>query len=220
VAVLRERDAIRDRRLLVISVVVLAMVTAALVLHTALHLEPSVISLLGGLLLLALSRLDPDAVAKDVEWPTLAFFAGLFIMVGGLVATGVIEAISRAVTEATDGRLLLASVVLLWGSAILSAFIDNIPYVATMSPVVADMVNAQGNTDTSHVLWWALALGADLGGNATAIGASANVVVIGLAERAGKPISFWEFTRYGLVVTLVSIVLATPYLWLRYFAFG
>ena len=220
VAVLRERDAIRDRRLLVISVVVLAMVTAAFVLHTALHLEPSVISLLGGLLLLALSRLDPDAVAKDVEWPTLAFFAGLFIMVGGLVATGVIEAISRAVTEGTDGRLLLASVVLLWGSAILSAFIDNIPYVATMSPVVADMVNAQGNTDTSHVLWWALALGADLGGNATAIGASANVVVIGLAERAGKPISFWEFTRYGLVVTLVSIVLATPYLWLRYFAFG
>jgi Na+/H+ antiporter NhaD/arsenite permease-like protein len=220
VAVLRERDAIRDRRLLVISVVVLAMVTAAFVLHTALHLEPSVISLLGGLLLLALSRLDPDAVAKDVEWPTLAFFAGLFIMVGGLVATGVIEAISRAVTEATDGRLLLASVVLLWGSAILSAFIDNIPYVATMSPVVADMVNAQGNTDASHVLWWALALGADLGGNATAIGASANVVVIGLAERAGKPISFWEFTRYGLVVTLVSIVLATPYLWLRYFAFG
>jgi Na+/H+ antiporter NhaD/arsenite permease-like protein len=217
IASLRERDAIRDSRLLALSLVVLAVVTVAFVLHTALGLEPSVVAILGGLLLLALSRLDAGEVAGDVEWPTLVFFAGLFVMVGSLVATGVIEEISRAATDATEGRLFLASMVLLWGSAALSGVIDNIPYVATMSPVVADMVQANGNTDQSKVLWWALALGADLGGNATAVGASANVVVLGLAERAGTPITFWQFTKYGLVVTAVSITLAVPYIWLRYF---
>jgi Na+/H+ antiporter NhaD/arsenite permease-like protein len=158
-------------------------------------------------------------VARDVEWPTLVFFAGLFVMVGALVNTGVIERVSEAAADAVEGRLLLASMVLLWGSAVLSAIVDNIPYVATMSPVVADLVAADG-TDRSQVLWWSLALGADLGGNATAIGASANVIVLGIAERAGKPISFWEFTRYGLVVTLVTVALAMPYLWLRYFMFA
>ncbi|MCW6010581.1 ArsB/NhaD family transporter, partial [Micromonospora sp. CPCC 205371] len=218
IADLRERDAIRDVRLLVVSMLVLAVVTAAFVLHTALHLEPSVVAIVGGLVLLALSRLDAGAVAKDVEWPTLVFFAGLFVMVGGLVNTGVIEEISRAAIDATEGRLFLASMMLLWGSAALSAVVDNIPYVATMSPVVAEMVNSNGNTSQSQVLWWALALGADLGGNATAVGASANVVVLGIAERAGKPITFWQFTKYGLVVTVVTVALAMPYIWLRYFA--
>jgi Na+/H+ antiporter NhaD/arsenite permease-like protein len=100
---------------------------------------------------------------------------------------------------------------------VLSAVVDNIPYVATMSPVVADLARATGDESGSQVLWWALALGADLGGNATAVGASANVVILGLAERAGKPITFWQFTRYGLVVTAVTVGLAAPYLWLRYF---
>ncbi|MEJ3742599.1 ArsB/NhaD family transporter [Actinomycetes bacterium KLBMP 9797] len=218
IAVLRERDAIRDGRLLVISMAVLAVVTAAFVLHTVLHLEPSIVAMVGGLLLLALSRLDAGEVAKDVEWPTLVFFAGLFVMVGSLVSTGVVEEISRAAVEATEGRLFFASMVLLWGSAVLSAVVDNIPYVATMSPVVAEMVNSHGNASQSQVLWWALALGADLGGNATAVGASANVVVLGIAERAGKPISFWGFTKYGLIVTVVTVALAVPYLWLRYFA--
>ncbi|WP_406045866.1 ArsB/NhaD family transporter [Micromonospora sp. NBC_00898] len=220
IAALRERDAIRDRRLLVLSLAVLAAVTAAFVLHTVLNLEPAVVAIIGGLLLLALSRLDAGEVTSDVEWPTLVFFAGLFIMVGALVNTGVVEQISRAAISATEGRLPLASMVLLWGSAVLSAIVDNIPYVATMSPVVAEMVHAQGNTSQSQVLWWALALGADLGGNATAVGASANVVILGLAERAGKPITFWQFTKYGLIVTVVSIALAVPYLWLRYFAFA
>ncbi|BCB78374.1 ArsB/NhaD family transporter [Phytohabitans flavus] len=219
IATLRERDAIRDARLLVVSMVVLAAVTAAFVLHTVLHLEPSVVAIVGGLILLTLSRLDAGEVAKDVEWPTLVFFAGLFVMVGALVNTGVIDEISRAATDATEGRLFLATMVLLWGSALLSAVVDNIPYVATMSPVVAEMVNSNGNTSQSQVLWWALALGADLGGNATAVGASANVVVLGLAERAGKPITFWQFTKYGLVVTVVTVALTVPYLWLRYFAF-
>jgi Na+/H+ antiporter NhaD/arsenite permease-like protein len=216
IATLRERDAIRDPRLLVISMAVLVAVTAAFVLHTVLHLEPAVVAMLGGLLLLVLSRLEVEAVAKDVEWPTLVFFAGLFIMVGALVNTGVIEVISRAATEAFEGKLLLATIGLLWGSAVLSGLVDNIPYVATMSPIVAELVAAEG-TGRSQVLWWALALGADLGGNATAVGASANVVILGIAEQSGKPISFWTFTKYGLIVAAVSVALATPYLWLRYF---
>ena len=219
IADLREEDALQDRRLLVVSLIVLALVTVAFVLHTVLHLAPSVIALVGGLVLLAASRLDATEVAGDVEWPTLVFFAGLFVMVGSLVNTGVIEQVSRAAVEATEGRLFAASMMLLWGSAVLSAIVDNIPYVATISPVVAEMVNAEG-TSQSQVLWWALALGADLGGNATAIGASANVVVLGIAERAGQKITFWEFTKYGLVVTLATIALATPYLWLRYFVFA
>ena len=217
IMILRERDAIRDGRLLVISMAVLALVTAAFVLHTVLHLDPSVVAMVGGLGLLALSRLDAESVAKDVEWPTLAFFAGLFIMVGALVNTGAIGKLSTAIADAVEGELLLATMVLLWGSALLSAIVDNIPYVATMSPVVAELVNANGNTDQSRVLWWALALGADLGGNATAIGASANVVILGLAERAGKRISFWEFTKYGLIVAAVTVGVSMPYLWLRYF---
>ena len=215
VMVLKERDAIRDRRLLVVSGAVLAAVMVAFVLHTTLHLEPSVVAIVGGLILLALSRLDATDVAKDVEWPTLVFFAGLFVMVGALVNTGVIDTVADAAADAVEGRLGVATFVLLGGSAALSAIVDNIPYVATMSPVVAELVQAEG-ASRGQVLWWALALGADLGGNATAIGASANVVVLGLAERGGRRISFWEFTKYGLVVTAVTIALAVPYLWLRY----
>jgi Na+/H+ antiporter NhaD/arsenite permease-like protein len=138
-------------------------------------------------------------------------------MVGALVNTGAIGNLSTAIADAVEGKLLLATMVLLWGSAILSAIVDNIPYVATMSPIVAELVNANGNTEQSRVLWWALALGADLGGNATAVGASANVVILGLAERAGKRISFWEFTKYGLIVAAITVAAAMPYLWLRYF---
>ena len=220
VMALRERDAIRDGRLLVVSALVMVAVTAAFVLHTVLDLEPSVVALVGGLVLLAASRLDAGDVARDVEWPTLVFFAGLFVMVGGLVATGVIGRIAQAAADAVGGKLFLATMVLLWGSAALSAIVDNIPYVATMSPVVAELVDANGGGSEAQVLWWSLALGADLGGNATAVGASANVVVIGMAERAGRHISFWDFTRYGVVVTLVTVGLCTPYLWLRYFAFS
>ena len=146
---------------------------------------------------------------------------GLFVMVGGLVHTGVIETLSRAAADATEGRLLLTSMVLLWASAVLSAIIDNIPYVATMSPIVADLVEAaQGGTTDPNVLWWSLALGADLGGNATAVGASANVVILGIAERNRHKITFWEFTKYGLVVALITVALSVPYLYLRFFAFA
>ncbi|HEX5200471.1 ArsB/NhaD family transporter [Paractinoplanes rhizophilus] len=219
VMALRERDAIRDPRLLVISLSVLAAVLVAFVLHTVLGLEPSVVALLGGLLLLALSRLDAGEVARDVEWPTLIFFAGLFVMVGALVTTGVIDQIARAATDAVEGKLWPATMLLLWASAALSAIVDNIPYVATMSPIVAELVDGSGGLGKAQVLWWALAIGADFGGNATAVGASANVVVLGIADRAGHKITFWEFTKYGLIVTVVSVALAVPYLWLRFFAF-
>jgi Na+/H+ antiporter NhaD/arsenite permease-like protein len=218
VMALRERDSITDMRLLAVSGVVLAAVTAAFVLHTVLHLEPSVVAMVGGLVLLAASRLNPHEVAKDVEWETLVFFAGLFIMVGALVNTGIIGRLGDAAVSAFGDNQWAASMGLLWASAVLSALVDNIPYVATISPVVAQLVDASG--PGSQVLWWSLALGADLGGNATAVGASANVVILGLAARAGHKISFWQFTKYGLVVTVVTIALCVPYLWLRYFAFA
>ncbi len=217
VMALNEREAIRDRRLLTVSLVVLAVVTAAFVLHSVLHLEPSIVALVGGLALLALSRLDAEDVARDVEWPTLVFFAGLFVMVGALVKTGAIGQLADVAADAAEGRLAAASVGLLWGSAVLSGLVDNIPYVATMSPVVAELVQAEGGGPQAQSLWWSLALGADLGGNATAVGASANVVVLGLAERAGHRITFWGFTKYGLVVTVVTIAICTPYILLRYF---
>jgi Na+/H+ antiporter NhaD/arsenite permease-like protein len=220
VMALRERDAIRDRRLLIISLVILSLVLAAFLLQTVLHLEPAVVAIAGGLALLALSRLDAEQVAKDVEWPTLLFFVGLFVMVGALVATGVIDRVAHAATAAIGGHVLGASIVLLWASALLSAIVDNIPYVATLAPIVSDLAHASGGGVSTRVLWWALALGADLGGNATAIGASANVVMLGLAERAGRRISFWEFTRYGVVVAVVTVAVTTPYLWLRYFVFA
>jgi Na+/H+ antiporter NhaD/arsenite permease-like protein len=217
VMALNEREAIRDRRLLVVSLAVLTAVTAAFVLHTVLHLEPSVVAIVGGLVLLALSRLDAEDVAKDVEWPTLVFFVGLFIMVGALVNTGAIDQLANAAAEAAEGRLAGASIGLLWGSAGLSALVDNIPYVATMSPVVAELVQAEGGGAQAQSLWWSLALGADLGGNATAVGASANVVVLGLAAKAGHKISFWGFTKYGLIVAVVTVAICTPYVLLRYF---
>jgi len=219
---LSEREAITDLRLLVKSLVVLTAVMLAFVLHTVLHLEPSVVALLGAGLLVAVSKLPVSDALAEVEWPTLAFFMGLFVMVGGLVHTGVIEKLSEAAAEATEGEMLLTSMVLLWASAALSAIIDNIPYVATMSPIVADLVEAaQGNSGGTdpNVLWWSLALGADLGGNATAVGASANVVILGIAERNRHKISFWEFTKYGLIVAVITVALSVPYLYLRFFAF-
>ncbi|GAA4321860.1 ArsB/NhaD family transporter [Actinomadura luteofluorescens] len=215
VMALQEKEAITDRRLLWQSLTVLGLVIVAFVLHPVLHYEPSVVALLGAGLLVAATKVTTEQALEEVEWLTLVFFAGLFVMVGGLVETGVIGDISRAAADATDGRLGFATMLLLWASAILSAIVDNIPYVATMSPIVSDLVQQQPAGDGT-VLWWALALGADLGGNATAIGASANVVVLGIAARNGTPISFWQFTKYGLIVTIVTVALSVPYLWLRY----
>ncbi|PZG19766.1 ArsB/NhaD family transporter [Nonomuraea aridisoli] len=216
VMALNEREAIADRRLLWQSLAVLALVMAAFVLHPVLHYEPSVVALLGAGVLVAATKVTTQDALREVEWPTLVFFGGLFVMVGALVETGVIGQISQAAANATQGQLGLTTMLLLGASGVLSAIVDNIPYVATMSPIVADLVQANGGNDAAQVLWWALAFGADLGGNATAVGAAANVVVLGIAARNGTPISFWQFTKYGLVVAAVTIALCVPYLWLRY----
>ncbi|MFI8517721.1 SLC13 family permease [Streptomyces sp. NPDC085481] len=214
---LREREAISDPRLLAQGLGILALVVAGFVLHPVLHYEPSVVALLGAGLLVAISKVETDEVLGEVEWPTLAFFAGLFVMVGALIETGVIGTLAGSLADAIGGAELGGSMLLLGGSAVLSGVVDNIPYVATMAPVTGRLVADMGG-DPDHVMWWALALGADLGGNATAIGASANVVVLGIAERNRTPITFWQFTKYGLVVTAATVAVAALYLWLRYFA--
>jgi Na+/H+ antiporter NhaD/arsenite permease-like protein len=215
VMALNERQAIRDVPLLIKSSLVLVLVLAGFVLHSVLHLEPSIVALLGAGMLVLITRLQPRAIFADVEWQTLLFFAGLFVMVGSLVNLGVIEMVAEAATAAVGDNYFGAATAVLFGSAVFSGVIDNIPYVATMAPLVNDLVTSGGAA--AHPLWWALALGADLGGNATAIGASANVVMLGIAKRHGHPISFWTFTKYGLIVTAVTVTLCLPYLWLRYF---
>jgi Na+/H+ antiporter NhaD/arsenite permease-like protein len=214
---LDEREVIRDRRLLVRSLVVLVGVLAGFVLHSALHLDPSIVALLGAGVLVAITRVEPGEFLQEVEWSTLVFFMGLFIMVGALVEVGVIESLGEQLTEAVGDNFFLAATVLLWGSALLSGIVDNIPYVATMTPLVQGIVDSGNGSSEARALWWALALGADLGGNATAVGASANVVVLGIAAKNGHPISFWRFTKYGLVVAFVTILIAWPYLYLRYY---
>jgi len=214
---LDEREAIHDRALLVKSAVVLGMVLITFILHSALHVEPAIIALMGAGALVAWSRLDPPEYLEDVEWPTLVFFTGLFIMVGALVEVGVIESLGETLTEEVGGRYLAAGTVLIWVSGLLSGIVDNIPYVATMSPLVSDMVAAGDGSPQAESLWWALAIGSDLGGNATGVGASANVVVLGLAARNGHPISFWQFTKYGIVVATVTIAVSWVYYALRYF---
>nr|WP_218851768.1 ArsB/NhaD family transporter [Nocardioides panaciterrulae] len=216
VMALSEREAIRDRRLLVQSLVVLALVLVGFVLHPVLHYEPSVVALLGAGLLVLVSSVTVEEAIADVEWETLVFFMGLFVMVGALVETGVIDELAGLLVDATGGQLVATVLVLLLASMVLSGVVDNIPYVATMAPVVAALQQHGGGTD--HVLWWALAAGADLGGNATAVGASANVVVLGMAKRYGTPISFWEFTRYGLIVVAACAVVSVPWFWVRYLA--
>jgi Na+/H+ antiporter NhaD/arsenite permease-like protein len=214
---LDEREAIKDHRLLVTCGIVLAAVFTGFIGHTAFHIEPSVVALLGAGVLLLLSRSKAGDVMPGVEWETLVFFAGLFIMVGALVKTGVIDQVAEAATAATGGDALIASMLILIVSALLSGIIDNIPYTAAMSPVVLQLTQGVADPTQAEALWWSLAIGADFGGNLTAIGASANVVVLGIAARSGTPISFWEFTRKGAIVTLTTILLAVPYLWLRYF---
>lgn len=198
------------------SVIVLALVMVAFILHSVVHIEPSVIALFGAGTLVAISGLKPRDYVQDVEWATLIFFAGLFIMVGALVNVGALAEFSEYLKELFGSNTKMAASVILGLSAVLSGLIDNIPYVASMSPVISDLsVGLVGRQE--HVLWWSLAFGADFGGNATIIGASANVVAIGLAAKAGHHISFWKFAKYGIIVTAVSIAMVYPYILFFYF---
>ncbi|WP_228001204.1 ArsB/NhaD family transporter [Nocardia australiensis] len=217
VMALDEREAIRDRPLLIKCGAVLLAVFCGFVGHSVLHIAPAVVALLGAGVLVLISGVESEDYLSGVEWETLLFFAGLFVMVGALVETGVVARMAQWAADATHGDALVAVLLILVVSALLSGIIDNIPYVATMSPLVADLAAGVDNPIHADALWWSLTLGADFGGNLTAVGASANVVMLGIAVRAGAPVSFWEFTRKGAVVTAVTVIVAAPYLWLRYF---
>lgn len=211
--------AITDRRMLVRCLVVLGVVVVGFCLHTTLHLDPAIVAMLGAGVMALVSGATPAQYLEEVEWPTLVFFMALFVLVGSLVRTGVIGDLGRFAAETAGDRYLLAATGLMFGSAVLGAFVDNIPYTAAMAPIVQDMVAAAPDPALAEPLWWAFALGADLGGNTTAVAAAANVVIVGIAAQRGVPISFWRFTRYGLVVTAVTLSLAWVYVWLRYYAF-
>ena len=216
VMTLQAHDFLKDVILLKKSLGVLTLVMIAFVLHSFLHLEPPIVALFGAGVLVAISGLKPRDYVQDVEWSTLIFFAGLFIMVGGLVSSGALAELSSFLKDLFAGNTQFAALSILSISAVLSGIIDNIPYVTAMSPVISDLsVGLVGRQE--HVLWWSLAFGADFGGNATIIGASANVVAIGLAAKAGIHISFWKFAKYGILVTAVSIAMVYPYIYFLYF---
>ncbi len=209
---------IRDPILLRKSLIVLGLVIVAFFLHGALHLEAATIALFGAAALMLYARSDVEEVLRDVEWPTLLFFVGLFVLVGGLEATGFVGSIATALTNVAGGTSATTAIVVIWGSGIASGIVDNIPFTATMIPVIQDLARAEGLSEEEvRPLWWSLALGADFGGNLTLIGASANVVVAGMSERAGQRIPFLKFMLYGIPVTLVSLVVATVYILVRYY---
>ena len=205
--------AIKDRRLMVRALVVLAVTIAGFLAHSAIGLEAATIALLGATVLMIIGPLDPHEALRDIEWNTLFFFVGLFMLVEAVVHVGIVGGVADALATATGGRQDLATIGLLWLSAIASAVVDNIPYTATAIPVVERLAETGLAADP---LWWSLALGACLGGNLTIVGASANIVVANLAARDGHPITFMQFFRYGFVVVLASLVISTLYLWLRY----
>jgi Na+/H+ antiporter NhaD/arsenite permease-like protein len=214
--VLAELDpaaAITNRPLMIRSLVVLGLTIVGFLAHSALGLEAATIALLGATILMIVGPLDPHEALRDIEWNTLFFFVGLFMLVEAVVHVGIVGGIADALARATDGQLGLATMGVLWFSALASAVVDNIPYTATAIPIVERLV--EGGL-ASDALWWALALGACLGGNLTIVGASANIVVANLAARDGHPITFVQFFRYGIAVVLASLAISSAYLWLRY----
>ncbi|AQS59368.1 sodium:proton antiporter [Desulforamulus ferrireducens] len=213
---LNENDEIKDPKLLKQSLFVLALTIGGFLLHQYLHLESATIALAGAALLLLVTREEPEHALEAVEWPVIFFFAGLFILVGGLVEVGVIEWIAAKALEITGGELLTTGMLILWLSAIASAFVDNIPFVATMIPLIQDMGRLGGMTNLEP-LWWALSLGACLGGNGTIIGASANVVVAGMAEKQGIKFTFLGFMKVAFPLMIVSIIISSVYLYFFYF---
>ena len=224
---------IKDKGLLIKSLSVLGLVMLGFVFHGMFHYEPATIALFGAAVLLVISKEDVHHVLRDLEWPTLFFFIGLFIIVGGVVKVGLISKLSEGLitlTEPNAGSMFTLAIVMLWFSAIGSAIVDNIPFVASMIPLVKDTAEAvlPGGWDLKPLLqhatlmpvWWSLALGTCLGGNGTPIGASANVITIGLAGKAGYPITFRKFLLYSIPITLETLVLSTVYIVFRYYVFA
>jgi Na+/H+ antiporter NhaD/arsenite permease-like protein len=213
VLALDEREVLTDIPLLRWSLGVIALTILGFVFAVPLGLETGTIALFGATLLTLISRIDVETVLEEIEWPTLFFFIGLFMLVSAIVEVGIIDALAEFLIDLTGGDATVTTIGLLWLSAVASAIVDNIPYTTTMIPVV-ERLGASGIP--IEPLWWALALGACLGGNATIVGASANVVGANLAGRSGHPIGFATFFRYGFLVALLSIVIASAYLYVRY----
>ena len=211
---LDELECIKDSKLLKKCLAVFSLVIIGFLFHGALHFESATIALSGAILLLFISGENSELIFMEVEWKTIFFFCGLFILVGGIAATGVISLMAKAVISLTGGDLFLTAMAILWVSAIASAFIDNIPFVATMIPLILQL----GKMTSLDIfpLWWALSLGACLGGNGTIIGASANVVAIGMAEREGYKITFGHYFKIAFPVMLVTIVISTAYIVVAY----
>ena len=203
---------ITDAVLLRKALIVMGGVVIGFLAHGALHLQPATIALTGATILMLWGRSDPHKMLQDVEWTTLFFFFGLFIAVEAVVEVGIIENIAQKALELTQGNVSTASMLLIWFSGISSGIVDNIPYTATMIPLVKSM----GLVMPVEVLWWSLALGACLGGNFTLVGAAANVVVASLAEKSGHKIDFWTFFKYGASTTVMSLTIGSVYIWLRY----
>jgi Na+/H+ antiporter NhaD/arsenite permease-like protein len=221
----KEREAITDARLLKQSLFVLALVIAGFVLARPLHLEPATIAMFGAALLLLLSNLKNNAEEQSekvheifgkVEWITIFFFIGLFILVKGIEEAGVLRILADLVINTTGGDLAVTALAILWISAIASAIVDNIPFVATMIPVIKSMAPTFGGAENLMPLWWSLALGACLGGNGSLVGASANLIVAGFAERAGHRIRFLPFMLMAFPMMLLSICIASLYVYFRY----
>ncbi len=212
---LNEKDEIKDVDLMKRCLLVLALTIVGFALHQYIHLESSVIALAGASLLLLIAKQDPEHALQAVEWTVIFFFAGLFVLVGALEHVGVIEALAAYALDVTGGEILSSGFLILWLAAIASAFVDNIPFVATMIPLIQDM-GRLGGIENIEFLWWALSLGACLGGNGTIIGASANVVVIGMAEKRGVPISFLGFMKVAFPLMILSIIISTGYLYVWY----
>jgi Na+/H+ antiporter NhaD/arsenite permease-like protein len=213
-------DLLHDRRLLIKSGIVLLAVLVGFVVSPDIHMAPSLVAMLGAGALILWSRMDQSDYMANVEWDTLLFIVGLFIMVGALLKTGFIGSIGRLAASAIGGNMLLATMLILVVSTLASGLIDNVPYIATMTPIVDHLASTMPDQSHHNVLWWSLALGGDLGGNLTAVGSTANIVMIGIAMRSGNNISFWEFTRKGIMATALTTVLCGLYLWLRYFVFA
>lgn len=210
---LDENKAIQDKPLLYKSIVVLFLILLGFIFHSKLNIESSIVALSGACIMLVIGKQDAGEIINSVEWSTIIFFIGLFIVVGGISESGVIKNLASYLIELTNGNTTYTMCIILWVSAIISSFLDNIPFVATLIPLILTM-QAQGMNVMP--LWWATSLGACLGGNGTLIGASANVVLANIGEKHGYDISFKKYFRLGFPVMLLTIFISTIYLLLRY----